>query len=49
MPRTNREPLHLGTVYRIVFRYRDIPQCFLKWRIPEFKNNKRVIWVRTRK
>ncbi len=45
----SQKPCALGHVYRIVFHYRDIPKCFLKWRIPEFKNNKRVIWVRTRK
>ena len=39
----------LGTVYRVPFRYRSVPQCFLKWRIPEFRNTKRIIWVRTRK
>ena len=42
-------PAGLLHVYRIVYRYRDIPQCFLKWRIPEFRNTKRIIWVRTRK
>ena len=49
VPKTLTRPIRLCTVYRITFRYRNVPQCFLKWRIPEFKNTKRVIWVRTRK
>lgn len=39
----------LGHVYRVTFRSRKVPLCFLKWRIPEFTNTQRVIWVRTRK
>jgi hypothetical protein len=42
-------PPRLGHVYRIAFRTRNVPECFLKWRLPTFANSKRVIWVRTRK
>jgi hypothetical protein len=41
--------LHLGHVYRIHFHFRDVPQCYLKWRIREFRNTNRIIWVSTRK
>jgi hypothetical protein len=42
-------PAGLLNVYRIAFRSRNVPECFLKWRLPTFANSKRVIWVRTRK
>ncbi len=49
MPEIRAIPCALGLVYRIEFRSRDVPQCFLKWRISEFTNTSRVIRVRTRK
>ena len=39
----------MGHAYRIVFHSRKVPTCYLNWRIPEFINTQRVIWVRTRK
>ena len=49
MPEIRAIPCALGLVYRIEFRSRNVPQCFLKWRILDFTNTDRVIWVRTRK
>ena len=42
-------PAGLLHVYRIEFHSRTVPQCYLKWRILDFTNTDRVIWVRTRK
>jgi len=42
-------PCAMGHAYRVKFRSRNIPTCYLKWRILEFTHTKRIIWVRTRK
>lgn len=31
-------PPGLQQVYRVVFHSRNVPNCYLKWRIPEFSN-----------
>jgi hypothetical protein len=38
----------IGIQNRVTFHSRDVPQCFLKWRILDFTNTRRTIWVRTR-
>ena len=39
----------IGIQNRVTFHSRDVPQCFLKWRILDFTTTRRTIWVRTRK
>jgi hypothetical protein len=41
--------LNTAHIYRVEFRSRDVPRCYLKWGIKEFSHSNRVIWVFSRK